>query len=55
MTFQELLNDERMDERMQIAERLIASGMPIEDIKNWTQLTEEAIQGILENLKETQE
>lgn len=52
MTFQELLDDERMDERMQIAERFLKSGASIEMVKAGTQLTDDSIQKILENLKQ---
>ena len=43
MTFQELLNDERVEERVLIAKKMIQRGMEIEDVKECTSLSEEQI------------
>lgn len=52
MTFQELLNDERVEERVLIAKKMIQRGMKIEDVKDCTGLSEEQIQQIV---KESQQ
>lgn len=49
MTFQELLNDERMEERMQIAKRMLDKNMSIKDIMGCTGLSEEQVQELKEN------
>lgn len=46
---QELLNDERVQERIQIAERMLKDGIAIEDIINYTQLTEEQLRELMSN------
>ena len=51
MTFEELLNDERMQERMQIAERMLENDISIEDIVRCTQLTEEQIRELAVSFK----
>lgn len=51
MTFQELLNDERMEERVEIAKRMLENGLTVEDIMVCTQLTEEQVRDIRENLE----
>ena len=51
MTFQELLNDERVEERILIAKKMIQRGMKIEDIKACTSLSDEQIQQIIQELQ----
>lgn len=51
MTFQELLNDERVEERVLIAKKMIQRGMEIEDVKECTSLSEEQIQQIVKELR----
>lgn len=51
MTFQELLNDERAQERIQIAERMLKDGVAIEDVINYTQLTEEQLRELMGEAK----
>lgn len=51
MTFQDLLNDERAQERIQIAERMIKGGVAIEDVINYTQLTEEQLRELMSESK----
>ncbi len=50
MTVQDLL----VDERMEIAERMLEKGMSIEDIKACTKLTDGLMQYVLESFKEKQ-
>ena len=52
MTFQELLNDERAQERIQIAERMLKDGVAIEDVINYTQLTEEQLRELMGESKQ---
>ena len=46
MTFEELLNEEKEEERLEIAERILERNMSLEDIIACTRLTEEQIRGI---------
>lgn len=43
MTYQELLKDERIEERRRIAKRMLEKGMDIEEIADCTALTKEQI------------
>lgn len=52
MTSHELLNDERVQERIQIVERMLKDGVSIEDIINYTQLTEEQLRELMGESKQ---
>lgn len=51
MTFEELLNEEKEEERLEIAERMLERNMSLEDIIACTRLTEEQIRGIEKSIK----
>lgn len=51
MTFEELLNEEKEEERLEIAERMLERNMSLEDIIACTRLTEEQILGIAKATK----
>lgn len=51
MTFEELLNEEKEEERLEIAESMLERNMSLEDIIACTRLTEEQILGIAKATK----
>lgn len=48
MTFQEMLNDERKEERRQIAKKMLDNNVPMKEIIMYTTLTEEEIRKLTE-------